>query len=389
MRTQSELKFEPDLVDQSLPRRFLKRFPTRNIDRVLVLSVLALSIIGIIMIYCATRADTPSTYYLKRQLVFFILALLFMVLCAGFDYRRIIPYSKFIYVATLFLLLLTFVFPARSGAHRWMSIGIFDFQPSEIAKLVTIIMLATFIADHNMDMSDNREFLKALGIALVPMVLIFLEPDLGIAISIFVIFVGMALVGGARLKQIAVLGLATIATVVAGIELHLLKGYQLERLLVFIKSDIDPYGAGYNLLQSKIAIGSGRLFGRGIFQGTQTNLKFIPEHHTDFIFSVVGEELGFIGAALILFLFGLLLWRLLRIASGARDSFGTMLATGVIIMFFFQVLVNTGMTLGIMPVAGITLPFLSYGGSSLIVSFMCVGLILNIGMRKFPQDVQS
>ncbi len=378
-------EFSPGLVRGSTSKEILKRFPLRNIDKLLLFTALALGVIGVIMIFSATRADTPSTYYLKRQLMFFILAILIMALGAGFDYHKIMPYSKIIYGVTVFALMIVLFFPARGGAHRWISLGYFDPQPSEIAKLALIIMLATFIADRRMEIGSNKDFAMTLGIAGVPMFLIFLEPDLGMTISVFMIAVGMLLVGGARLRQMAALGAGTLAAVVVGLQLHLLKSYQVSRLLAFIKPDMDPLHSGYNLLQSKIAIGSGQLAGKGLFQGTQTNLKFIPEHHTDFIFSVIGEELGFIGAVALLALFAVLLWRAFRIALTARDAFGTMLAIGMVIMFFFQIVVNIGMAVGIMPITGIPLPFVSYGGSSLLVNFFCVGLLLNIGMRRFPQ----
>jgi rod shape determining protein RodA len=378
-------EFTPGLVRQSTSREILKRFPMRNIDKLLLLSTLALAVFGIIMIFSATRADNPSTYYLKRQLMFFMLALLLMVLGASFDYHKIMPYSKIIYAVTILLLAVVLVFPARSGAHRWISLAFFDFQPSEIAKLAVIIMLATFIADRRMEIGSSKEFARAVAIALIPMGLIFLEPDIGVSLSVFVITVGMLLVGGARARQMAVLAGASLVAAVAALQLHLLKSYQLSRLLVFIKPDMDPLHTGYNLLQSKIAIGSGQLAGKGLFHGTQTNLKFIPEHHTDFIFSVVGEELGFLGAVILLSLFAILLWRAFRIAVTARDAFGTMLAVGIVLMFFFQIVVNVGMTMGIMPITGVPLPFVSYGGSSLLVNFFCVGLLINIGMRRFPQ----
>lgn len=281
--------------------------------------------------------------------------------------------------------MIVLLFPARGGAHRWITLPFFEPQPSEIAKLAIIIMLATFIADRRMEMESSKDFAQALGIALVPMFFIFLEPDLGMTLSIFMIAVGMLLVGGASVRQMAVLGAGSLVAVVAALQFHVLKSYQLNRLMVFLKPDMDPLQSGYNLLQSKIAIGSGQLLGKGLFQGTQTNLKFIPEHHTDFIFSVIGEELGFIGGVVLLALFALLLWRAFKIAITARDAFGTMLAVGIVVMFFFQILVNIGMTMGIMPVTGIPLPFVSYGGSSLLVNFFCVGLLLNIGMRRFPK----
>lgn len=383
MRRNGTTEFTPGLIPTSAPRELLRRFPMRKIDKPLLFAALALGVFGIIMIYSATRADLRSTYFLKRQIVYFILGMVAMLFGAGFDYRKVMPYSKIVYGATLFLLMLVFVFPARGGAHRWIAGG--QVQPSEIAKVAVILVLATFIADRRMEIGNNKEFLQALGIAAVPMFLIFMEPDLGVTLSIFVIVVGMLLVGGARLRQIAVLGVGTLGLVAVAIELKLLKAYQLSRLLVFIKPDMDPLQSGYNLMQSKIAIGSGQLVGKGLFHGTQTNLKFIPAHHTDFIFSVVGEELGFIGAVILLSLFGLLIWRAFKIALTARDPFGTMVAVGIVVMLFYQIIVNAGMTMGIMPVTGITLPFMSYGGSSLIINFFCIGLLLNIGMRRFPQ----
>jgi len=381
----ADTEFSPGLVRASPAKRAIRHFPLRNIDKLLLFSAIALAVFGIIMIYSATRADVPSTYFLKRQVMYLLLSLAVMTLAAGFDYRKMMPYSKIFYGIVILLLMLVFLFPASGGAHRWIPLWLFDLQPSELAKLAVIIMLATFAADRRMEIRSNREFLQALAIAAVPMFFIFLEPDLGVTLSVLIIFIGMMLVGGARLRQIAVLVVSASAFVIGGIEIHLLKAYQLTRLLVFVRPDIDPLGAGYNLAQSKIAIGSGQLVGKGLFHGTQTNLKFIPAHHTDFIFSVVGEELGFIGGMLLLALFTILIWRGFKIAASAKDPFGTMLATGIVVMLFFQILLNVGMTMGIMPVTGITLPFMSFGGSSLVVNFLCIGLLLNIGMRRLPQ----
>jgi rod shape determining protein RodA len=385
MNLDADTEFSPGLVRASPAKRAIRHFPLKNIDRLLLFSTIALAVFGIIMIYSATRADVPSTYFLKRQVMYLLLSLAVMTLAAGFDYRKMMPYSKIFYGVVILLLMLVFLFRASGGAHRWIPLWLFDLQPSELAKLAVIMMLATFAADRRMEIISNREFLQALAIAAVPMFFIFLEPDLGVTLSVLMIFIGMMLVGGARLRQIAVLVVSASALVIGGIELHLLKAYQLTRLLVFVRPDIDPLGAGYNLAQSKIAIGSGQLFGKGLFHGTQTNLKFIPAHHTDFIFSVVGEELGFIGGMLLLALFTILIWRGFKIAASAKDPFGTMLATGIVVMLFFQILLNVGMTMGIMPVTGITLPFMSFGGSSLAVNFLCIGLLLNIGMRRFPQ----
>jgi rod shape determining protein RodA len=353
----------------------MKRLPLRNMDKLLLFAALALGVFGVLMIFSATRADNPSTYYLKRQLMFFVIALVAMLLAASFDYRKLMPYSKIIYAVTLILLVLVLVLP----------LAFFDLQPSELAKIAVILLLGTFLADRHMEIGSNKEFLQALAIGLGAIFFVFLEPDLGSTLSIFVITMGMLLVGGARLKQMAALAAGSAVVVAAAVGLNLLKAYQVARLLVFVKPDMDPLHTGYNLVQSKIAIGSGQLVGKGLFHGTQTNLKFIPEHHTDFIFSVVGEELGFIGGAILLALFALLLWRAMKIAISARDPFGTIIAVGIVVMFFFQISVNIGMTMGIMPITGIPLSFMSYGGASLIVNFLCIGLLLNIGMRRFPQ----
>jgi rod shape determining protein RodA len=384
-RTSGSAEFSPGLVRSSAPKEIMKRLPFRKMDKVLLFAALGLGVFGVLMIFSATRADNPSTYYLKKQMMFLVLALLVMFLGAAFDYRRIMPYSKIIYAVTMLLLFVVLFFPAIGGAHRWINLGFFPVQPSEIAKVAVILVLATFIADRHMEIGSSKEFLQAVAVGTGVMFFIFLEPDLGVTLSVFVIMVGMLLIGGARLKQMGVLLGGTAVVMAAAIGLKLLKAYQITRLLVFINPDMDPLHTGYNLMQSKIAIGSGQLIGKGLFNGTQTNLKFIPEHHTDFIFSVVGEELGFIGGVILLTLFGLLLWRALRIAVTARDSFGTMIAGGIVVMFFFQILVNIGMTMGIMPITGVPLPFMSYGGSSLIVNFFSVGLLLNIGMRRFPQ----
>ncbi len=378
-------EFSPGLVRTSAPKEIMKRLPFRKMDKPLLFAALALGVFGVLMVFSATRADTPSTYYLKKQTMFFVLAMVVMLLGASFDYRKIMPYSKIIYAFAILLLIVVLFFPPINGSRRWIPLGFFPVQPSEIAKLALIIALGTFLADRHLELGSNKDFLQALGFGVGVMFLIFLEPDLGVTLAGFVIMCGMLLIGGARLKQMAVLGAGTAAVVGGAIGLNLLKSYQIARLLAFVNPSMDPLHTGYNLLQSKIAIGSGQLLGKGLFHGTQTNLKFIPEHHTDFIFSVVGEELGFLGGAILLALFALLLWRAMKIAITARDPFGTMLAVGIVVMFFFQILVNVGMTMGIMPITGVPLPFLSYGGTSLVVNFFCIGLLLNIGMRRFPQ----
>ncbi|MBN1289807.1 MAG: rod shape-determining protein RodA [Actinobacteria bacterium] len=384
-RHKRKTEFSPGLVKPRNFKELLGHIPLRRIDKLLIMAAVGIALYGTLMIYSATHAGDNPLHYLQKQLIFLVIALIAMVLGTTFDYRKLMSYSRVIYGVSIILLLVVLVFPAKGGSHRWIPLLLFDLQPSELVKLAVIVMLATMITDRRSESCSNLDFLKALGIVLVPVFLVFVEPDLGTSISIFIIFLFMIIIGGARLKQVSVLGVGTIGAAAVLIQFGLLKTYQLNRLMVFIKPDLDPLHAGYNLTQSKIAIGSGQLFGKGLFQGTQTNLKFIPAHHTDFIFSVVGEELGFIGAAMLLGLFGLLIWRGFKIALTAKEPFGMMMATGILIMLFFQIMVNIGMAIGIMPVTGITLPFMSYGGSSLILNFFCVGLLVNIGMRRFPQ----
>lgn len=377
--------FAPGMVKESLHKGVLKRLPLRNMDKLLLFSAVALSCFGVLMVYSATRAGSNPTYYIRRHVVYLIIGLIAMFAGAGFDYRKLMPYSRWLYGVSVFLLMAVFVFPARGGSHRWINLGFFDFQPSELAKLAVIILIATFVADRRMEPPGGREFLYVLGITGIPMLLIFAEPDLGTTLLLFAVMVGMLMLGGARVGQMVFLGVSTVGLFALAVELRILKTYQLSRLLVFIKPDMDPLESGYNLMQSKIAIGSGQLLGKGLFRGTQTNLKFIPAHHTDFIFAVVAEELGFMGAALLLALLTVFIWRAFRIAAAAKDHFGNMLAVGIVLMMLYQVLVNVGMTMGIMPTTGITLPFMSYGGTSLILNLFCTGLLLNIGMRRFPQ----
>lgn len=375
----------PGLVRRSLVSEFFRRLSFRRIDKILLFGAVSLTVFGLLMIYSATFTGENSTIYFKKQLLFFMVSLLAMVLMASFDYRRLIPYSKHIYAAVVFLLCVVFLFPSRGGAKRWIPLIITDLQPSELAKLAMIILLATFIADRRMVIDNWKEYLVALGIGALPAFLIFLEPDFGMSIVVILICLVMLVIGGARIRHIAASVLGMVAVFALAVQFNVLKAYQLNRLLVFIKPGIDPLGSGYNIAQSKIAIGSGQLLGRGLFRGTQTNLRFIPSHHTDFIFSVVGEELGFIGGALLLTLFILLIWRAYKIASTAKEPFGTMVATGILAMFLIQIVVNIGMTMGIMPTTGITLPFFSYGGSSLLVSFCAIGLLVNIGAHRFTQ----
>src|ERR687892_707605 len=314
--------------------------PLRHLDPALIAVALGLALFGLFMVFSATQQSLRTLgedpgFYLKKQIAFLMLGVVVMAIVATFDYRLVKVYSGIVFGVLLFalLLVLTPIGDETAGAQRWISLFGFQFQPAEIAKLTVVAMLAAYL-------SEVREVRlehvwRAAGIAAAPIALIFLQPDVG---------------------TMMVFAAVLIASLVV---------------------------AGANLQQAEIAIGSGGLFGRGYLNGTQTNLDFVPEQHTDFVFTVVGEELGFVGAILLLALFAVLLWRGFRIALLSRDTFGTLLATGIVTMLAFQVVVNVGMTMGIMPVTGIPLPLVSYGGTSMLTNWAAVGLLLNVHMRRF------
>jgi rod shape determining protein RodA len=268
------------------------------------------------------------------------------------------------------------------GSQRWFELFGFQLAPSEIAKLAVIAMLAAFLSEIRGE-TTLRDVFRATGLAAVPAVLVFLQPDLGTSIVFAAILVGVLVVAGARPRYLAVLGFTAVALIFAGFQVGLVREYQLDRLRAFLDPEtVDP-ATLHNRAQAEIAIGAGGLFGLGYLQGTQTNLDFVPEQHTDFIFTAVGEEFGFVGAMTVLGLYGIIVWRAFRIASLSKDAFGTYLAAGIASMLALQMFVNVGMTIGIMPITGIPLPFVSYGGSSLLVNCVAVGVLLNVHMRRF------
>jgi rod shape determining protein RodA len=267
---------------------------------------------------------------------------------------------------------------AAGGAQRWIDLGPVRVQPSEFAKLGVVVVLAGYFAERHV--GDGMVFVKSIAIIALPAFLVFVQPDLGTALVFAAVFVLMTFTAGARLWQLAMLALATVVGAVVVIKFKILKEYQMDRLTVFL----DPEGSGdvgYQVAQSKTAIGSGGLTGKGIDANTLSNLGFLPENHTDFIFSNLGERLGFVGCGLLLLLFFVLIWRILHIATISRDRFGVLLAVGVATIFLFHVFVNVGMTMGIMPVTGIPLPFISYGRSSFVVSVISLGLLQSVAMR--------
>jgi rod shape determining protein RodA len=360
----------------------------RHLDPTLIVTAVLLAIYGLFMVYSATHQSLQSLgedpgFYLKKQIAFLMLGLIATIIAVSFDYRLVKVYAGIAYAVMLFILLvvLTPIGEETAGAQRWITILGFQFQPSEFAKLTLVAALAAYL-------SELREVRlehvwRAAGIAAAPMALIFLQPDVGTTMVFAAVLISLLVVAGARTRHILILvGVAIFLGIVA-FNLGIVKDYQIDRLTSFLDPEADPLRAGYNRAQAEIAIGGGGLFGKGYLNGTQTNLDFVPEQHTDFVFTVVGEELGFVGAILLLALFAVLLWRGFRTALMSRDTFGTYLVTGIVAMVAFQAFVNVGMTMGIMPVTGIPLPLVSYGGTSMITNFLAVGLLLNVHMRRF------
>ncbi len=362
--------------------------PWRHVDLSLAGAVMFLAAFGLLMIYSATRSRLAESgadpqYYLQRQALFVALGLGVMALTAIIDYRAFRDFAPIIYAGTVGLLLLVLVLGAEhKGQQASFDLGPFQLQPSEFAKVALIVCLAAY-ASSIRDEIDGRRLLVILVVAGVPMGLIYLQPDLGTSLVFGAILLGMLLVSGAKARHLVGLLIIAVIAVVAVVNLGVLKEYQYERLTSFLEPEADTDRSAYNLAQSKTAIGSGGISGKGLFQGTQTNLSYVPEQHTDFIFTAVGEQLGLFGSALLLMLFALVAWRTWRSAALAKDAAGTLICVGVLSMLTFQIFENVGMTMGIMPITGIPLPFLSYGGSSTLATFAAIGLVLNVHMRRF------
>jgi rod shape determining protein RodA len=359
-------------------RRYL-----RNLDWILIWTVLLLCGIGMVLIASATHGDalvTGHNRFVQRQGLFLLVDVLLAIGIISLDYHSLKRVALPLYGFTVLLLLgVMFFGHATLGAQRWIQIGPVMFQPSEFSKAFMIVCLAAFLDERSEYLEQWKDYLPACLFMLVPFVLVLRQPDLGTALVFAAIAFSMFWVCGFKLKWIGILtGVFVCAAPVLWRFLH---EYQKNRIRVFLDPELDPFGAGYHVIQSKIAIGSGMLWGKGWLQGTQSQLDFLPENHTDFIFAVAGEEFGFVGAVLILLLYMVLIWRGLTVALNAEDRFGTLLATGITGMYLFHVLVNIGMTIGIMPVTGVPLPFLSYGVSSLTTNMLLAGVLLNINVR--------
>jgi rod shape determining protein RodA len=350
----------------------------------LALWALLLSACGLVAVASATLRTPDAHGDLAHQAVFLVAGIAVMIALSFTDYHIWYRFSKPIYaVALLMLAAVAFAGHSALGAQRWIGVGPFVFQPSEPAKLMVTLSVAAILANPKRTYKKWWDVLVPIGAVVVPAVLVLKQPDLGTALVLVAILTAMLFFALPRLAQFGAYAAGVVAVGAAGVlSPFFLKGYQRQRLLVFLDPRHDPQGAGWSLIQSKIAVGSGGLAGKGLFNGTQTQLGFVPEHATDFIFTVVGEEFGFIGSIVLLALYALLIGLGLGIAAGARDKFGQLVAVGIVAMFAFHVLVNVGMTLGIMPVTGIPLPFISYGGSSLVTCLASVGVLLNVALQR-------
>lgn len=396
----------------------------KNLDWQILLPVIILIILGFLAIYSTTRHDPAGPMsFIGRQAFSLVIGLAGFFLFLFLDWASLKKSSWPFYVIMMAVLAgLVLVGELSGGVKRWFVWGPFSLQPAELGKLAVIFMFAEYFSQRPR-LERFTDLLPSLGLTVLPFVLIFLQPDLGTATTLWAIWFGLLVWAGVDLTILfclispvlsiiawrwplvgigyTILLLAWLVrrrwawpdiSLVVGLNLitgtgfkvlwNLLKAYQKRRILSFINPGLDPLGSGYHSLQSKIAIGSGGFFGKGIFQGTQTTYQFIPEQHTDFIFTVVGEELGFIGIALVVGLLGLILYRGIRLAAEAEDGWSSFAAIGCVCLIGFQMLVNIGMTLGVMPVVGIPLPFLSFGGSALVVNLCAVGFLENIARRR-------
>uniref|UniRef100_A0A7C4ELI1 Peptidoglycan glycosyltransferase RodA n=1 Tax=Thermodesulfovibrio aggregans TaxID=86166 RepID=A0A7C4ELI1_9BACT len=351
--------------------------------------ILFISIIGILTIYSATRPPLDEgehpPFYVK-QLIWLTIATLALFIFVTFDYKKLKDFWLLFYIfGILLLILVLFTGKTAMGAKRWINLGFFSFQPSEIFKIVFIISISSFLEEKSSPLTVKDTLKTLIIFGAIPFLLIVKQPDLGTALLIIIITFLMLIYKGLPPRLLILfLSILVISTVFLWeILWEGLKEYQKNRLIAFIDPYIDPKGIGYNLVQSVISIGSGGLFGKGFLQGTQGPLKFLPERHTDFIFSIFAEEWGFLGCFILLILYFIVIIRCFQTSTIAKDGFGRLLATGFTLIFILYFTINIGMSLGIMPVVGIPLPFMSYGGTTLLANFVGIAMVINVRMRRF------
>jgi rod shape determining protein RodA len=370
------ISIQPLAEEKPRPLRHLS-----SIDLGLALSALLLAAIGLATVHSAS-SEMPVDYF-PRQAAWVGIGFVLLVIAMSIDYHVLLDLSVLLYIAGLVsLVAVFFIGVQRGGAANWIQIGPWQFQPSEFAKLATALFIARYLAGLNMRVLDLRQIVTAIAIVGLPIVLVAVEPDMGGAAMYTPLVAGMLLVAGIRIRLLitaAVLGLV----LAAGLWTFGMHGYQKQRVLTFIYPERDPLGAGYQVRQSKIAVGSGQLLGKGYMQGTQSQLRFLPARHTDFILSVLAEEWGFAGVLTVFSLYALYISSAARIAMRARDRAGILLVVGLVSVTCFHVLYNSAMVVGFVPITGIPLPFLSYGGSFTMVNFISTGIMLGVDMRRY------
>lgn len=383
MYNSNEKKYDSLIDDLNL----LKGRRKIKFDILFFLAVLIMASFGVLIIYSATRSLVPGEfadpqYYLKKQAIFLGAGILLFLALQFINYRRIKDYWWIPAIIGLLSLVAVLVFGYEvHGSKSWIDLGLFPIQPSEFAKIFMIITLSAILSKRRSEKVNHISFKKVIfsGVAaIIFIVLVLMEPDFGTALIFLVVFIGMLFISGANFFYVLAALAITAGGFIGALQMGIVKQYQLDRILIFLRPGVSIGGAGYNLYQSKMAIGSGGLTGKGLFLGINTNLNYVPENHTDFIFSVIGEELGFIGGFFVIALLGFIIWKCFHIASRSDNSFGMLMAAGVGFMLFIQVVINIGMTIGIMPIIGIPLPFLSSGGSSLVSTFFGMALVSNV-----------
>ncbi|MFI7399338.1 rod shape-determining protein RodA [Streptomyces sp. NPDC049541] len=375
-------------------RIFARDSVSRRLDWPMLLAALALSGIGSLLVYSATRNRTEINqgdqyYFLIRHIMNTGIGFALMAGTVWLGHRTLRTAVPILYGASVFLILLvlTPLGATINGSRNWIVFGGgFSLQPAEFVKVTIILGMAMLLAARvdagDKKYPDHRTVLQALGLAAVPILIVLLMPDLGTVLVLVTIILGVLLASGASNRWVFGLITAGVIGCITIWQLHILDEYQINRFAAFANPSLDPAGVGYNTNQARIAIGSGGLTGAGLFHGSQTTGQFVPEQQTDFVFTVAGEELGFVGAGLIIFLLGVVLWRACRIARDSTELYGTIVAAGIVAWFAFQTFENIGMTLGIMPVTGLPLPFVSYGGSSMFAVWMAVGLLQSIRVQR-------
>jgi rod shape determining protein RodA len=368
-----------------------ERRPTRHVDWVLLAIVLALVVVGAFLLYSATnqtlRQDGLDPFErVDRQVFVSVVGLVLMIAVSAFDYRFFKVYAGFFYAAGLLLVAVLLIPGVASETGAFIDLPgarLLQLSPAEFVKLTVTIMAAAILSEVRHSPLELRDVVRVVAVGAIAIGLLLMNVEIGSAIVVVAITAGMLVVAGARLRHLIALGIGAVLLIGLAFQANVIKDYQLDRIRAFLDRENVAEDVAYNLDQSLLAVGSGELFGKGYLAGTQTNLDYVPEQHTDFIFTVAGEEFGFAGATFVLLLFALLIYRAIRIGFLSKDPFGTYVAAGIASMFAIQMFVNIGMVIGIMPITGIPLPFLSYGGSAMLTNFIAVGMLESIHMRRF------